>query len=62
MTNENPIKARVMPAQTHCSECTRGGNGDKSCGAGWMVTDKRGDNRFRMCFAGTKLQAKGGEE
>lgn len=46
---------RKEPAQVHCSECTRGGNGDKSCGAGWMVKDKRGANRYKMCFAGTRL-------
>ena len=43
------------PVQVHCSECERGGNGDKSCGSGWMVTNKRGDNRYRMCFAGKRL-------
>ena len=31
-----------------CSECKRGGNGDKSCGAGWTV--KRGGHSG--CFLG----------
>lgn len=54
--NENEKKT---PVQVHCSECVRGGNGDKSCGAGWNCTNKRGDNKWRMCFAGTPIQ-KGG--
>ena len=52
---------RKEPEQVHCSECTRGGNRDKSCGAGWTVKNKRGANKFRMCFAGTKIGEKGGE-
>lgn len=46
---------RKEPVQVHCSECQRGGNGDKTCGAGWMVKSKRGSNKFKMCFAGTKI-------
>lgn len=41
--------------QTHCSECVRGGNGDKSCSSGWNVTNRRGSNAYRMCFSGKKL-------
>ena len=49
---------RKEPEQVHCAECVRGGNGDKSCGAGWMVKDKRGANRYKMCFAGTRIAGK----
>lgn len=34
-----------------CSECVRGGNGDKSCGAGWNVHRYNG----QMCFSGEPL-------
>ena len=59
--SEKKNETRVAPVQVHCSECVRGGNGDKSCGAGWTCTNKLGDNRYRMCFAGKKLQKEGGE-
>lgn len=49
------------PKQVHCSECVRGGNGDKSCAAGWTVKNKRGGNRYRMCLSGTTIEKKGGE-
>jgi len=34
-----------------CSECARGGNGDKSCGAGWNIRRFHGE----MCFSGEPL-------
>ena len=34
-----------------CSECVRGGNGNKSCGAGWQIRRYRGE----MCFSGEPL-------
>lgn len=34
-----------------CCECTRGGNGDASCGAGWKST--RWD--YKSCFSGELL-------
>ena len=46
---------KEQPIQVHCSECTRGGNGDRSCSSGWTVKNKRGGNKYRMCFAGTKI-------
>lgn len=51
---------RPEPVQVHCADCARGGNGDKSCAAGWTVKNKRGANRFKMCFAGTPLEVRGG--
>ena len=56
-------KKQAERKQVHCADCERGGNGDKSCGAGWMVKNKRGENKWRMCFAGTPLDGakKGGE-
>lgn len=44
------------PEQVHCSECERGGNGDRSCASGWAVKNKRGGNRYMMCFAGKKIK------
>ena len=35
-----------------CSECARGGNGDKSCGAGGTHKHYHGE----MCFCGEPLQ------
>ena len=36
-----------------CSECERGGNGDKSCSSGWKTT-----KQFKgSCFSGTPLPA-----
>ena len=34
-----------------CSECVRGGNGNKTCGAGWRIRRYRGE----MCFSGEPL-------
>ena len=34
-----------------CSECVRGGNGDKSCSAGWKIRRYHGE----MCFSGEPL-------
>ena len=34
-----------------CSECSRGGNGDKSCSAGWNIRRYHGE----MCFLGKPL-------
>jgi len=34
-----------------CSECVRGGNGDKSCSAGWRVKHFHG----QICFSGEPL-------
>lgn len=57
MSESEILKMRsTEPVQVHCSECTRGGNGDKSCSCGWNVKNKRGDNKYRMCFAGTKIK------
>ena len=53
---------RKRPVQVHCAECARGGNGDMSCGAGWMVKDKRSANKFRMCFAGTPIRQEATQE
>lgn len=49
-------EAKTKPAPIHCAECTRGGNGDASCSCGWTVKNKKGSNRFRMCFSGTQLK------
>lgn len=49
------MKSAEQPVQVHCSECTRGGNGDKSCASGWTVKNKRGGNKYRMCFSGIKM-------
>lgn len=38
--------------QVACCECTRGGNGDQSCGCG--MKSKRWD--FKSCFAGELLE------
>lgn len=49
------------PVQVHCSECVRGGNGDRSCASGWTVKDRRGGNRHRMCFAGKRIEEERGQ-
>jgi len=35
-----------------CSECSRGGNGEQSCGCGWRVKKFKGEG----CFAGDLLE------
>lgn len=62
MNREKRNETRLI--ECHCADCKRGGNGDRSCAAGWTVKNKRGANRWRMCFAGEKidLRKKGGAE
>lgn len=44
-----PAKRRT---QVPCAFCTRGGNGDKSCGCGWQCTRY---SKYQACFNGTLL-------
>ena len=37
-----------------CAYCTRGGNGDKSCGCGW--TEKR-YSKYKGCFSGALMES-----
>lgn len=43
------------PSFTNCAECKRGGNGDRSCGAGW---DCKRKSLKRGCFVGEPIKNK----
>lgn len=47
-----PMSKRITSVP--CAFCTRGGNGDKSCGCGW---DRTRYSKFQGCFSGTMLPA-----
>lgn len=45
-----PVAKRITIVP--CAFCTRGGNGDKSCGCGW---DRTKYSKYHGCFNGTML-------